>query len=139
MVEPLLYAIRLMKFRNVRSEQTVLFLLKNVAGKKIDFGTWASIWQYSFTQSQTIGGFTYGFNPQQDWNEIAVVLLKIYKDLCNEAGCVDIQDETIQQRVREILRNLRELQTPYTYESIKFPNVEISLFGLEGAKRWNLR
>jgi hypothetical protein len=131
MIQPLLYAIRIMKYREVKSDQTVLFLLKNIAKKRIDFGTWASIRQYSFTDSPVIGGFTYSFNPQDTWKDITAMLLKIYTDLCNEAGCVTIEETIVRQRVREILYNLHELRTTYSYQNVRLPFVDRPLFGLE--------
>jgi sugar/nucleoside kinase (ribokinase family) len=133
MVQPLLYAIRLMKYREVKGEQTVLFRLWHIARENIDFGTFASFRKYSFTNTPVIDGLTYTFNPENDWKEITPMLLKIYKDLCHEAGCVEIEDRIVCVRVKLILHDLDELSTTHSYENVRLPFIEISSFGLEDA------
>ena len=131
-VQPLLFSIRLMKYRGVKGEYSMLLLLKNVGGMEVKFDTfWSSIRKYSFTNSVSEIEFSYSFDLQKEWKEISPILLKIYKDLCMEAGCLDILDTTVEKRVRDCIYSMVELRTSYTGENIALALVELTLFGLK--------
>lgn len=128
-IQPLLFAIRIMKFHNVQNEQTILVLLKNVGNKTISFESWARYCIYSFTNSLPEIEFSFSFCPKDEWKEITSLLLKIYRELCCEAGCIDILDSTIKDRVRSIIVGMQELRTEYTGDDIRLPRVDFSAFG----------
>jgi hypothetical protein len=128
-VQPLLFSIRLMKYRGVEGEHSMLLLLKNVGGKEVSFDTfWGSIRKYSFTNSLNEIEFSYSFYPQREWKKITPIFFKIYKDLCVEAGCLTILDTTVEQRVRNCISSMGELRTSYNGENITLPLVERTLF-----------
>ena len=130
-VQPLLFSIRLMKYHGVKGEQSMLLLLKNAGGSEVNFGTWASIRQYSFTNSLSEIEFSYSFDPEKEWKDLTPMLYKIYKDLCTEAGCLTILDTTVEQRVRNCIYNMRELGISYNGENITLPSINLALFGLK--------
>ena len=56
--------------------------------------------------------------------------MKIYRELCTEAGCLDILDSTIEKRIHSILRDMRELRTQYNGAGVILPRVDITEFAL---------
>lgn len=132
-MKPFLFCVRLMKFHKIKSEQSLVILLKNVGGKSICFDTWAGrLSNYTFTKSLPEIQFQFSFHPDEDWKKIVEkVLFKFYRELCTEAGCIEIIDLTIKHRMAEIIRNMRELSTRYLGDNIELPIVDISSFGLE--------
>lgn len=135
-VKPFLFAIRLMKFHQVASQQSFLILLKNVGGKIVCFDTWAGrLYKHSFTDSVPEIQFLFSFNPKDDWSKITDVLLSFYRELCTETGCLDITDLIIKKRVREVLFNMTELRTRYLGDNVQLPTVDIASFGLEDLNR----
>jgi hypothetical protein len=126
--EILMYCVRIMKFRNLENEQSMLIILRNMGGKEVTFANTFSHWTYSFAnQPQT--KFLFGFSPKDDWKKIAKVLLDIFKELCTEMGCINIEEPVIKKRVFEILRYMSELHTEYRGEVI-IPRININDFGL---------
>lgn len=125
----LLFSVRIMKFHNIKSEQSIIILLRNVGAKKVAFSIrnkWR--WQYSFTDSAPQIEFNYNFSPNEEYNQIGKLLLKVYKDLCSEAGCLDIKDETVEYRVTEILKRMSELRTEYKNAHATLPRLDLASF-----------
>lgn len=126
--EILMYCVRIMKFRNLDNEQSVLIILRNMSGKEVAFDDTFSHWTYSFA-NQPETEFSFGFNPKDDWKKIAKVLLGIFKELCMEMGCMDIEESTIKKRVFRILCDMVELRTEYR-GIVTVPRIDINDFGL---------
>jgi hypothetical protein len=106
----------------------MLIIMRNMGGKEVAFANTFSHWTYSFA-NQPETKFSFGFSPKGDWKEMAKVLLKIFKELCTEMGCMDIEESIIKKRVLAILYNMRELHTEYR-GAVILPRVNINDFGL---------
>jgi hypothetical protein len=126
--EILMYCVRIMKTRNLDSEQSMLIILRNMGGKEVAFADAFSHYTYSFA-NQPETRFSCGFNPKDDWKEIANVLLGIFKELCTEMGCMDIKESIVKKRVLKILCDMSELRTEYQ-GIVTVPRINISDFGL---------
>jgi len=126
--EILLYCVRIMKFRNLDSEQSMLIILRNIGGKEVTFADAFPHWTYLFA-NQPETRFFFGFNPKDDWKRIAKVLLDIFKELCVEMGCLGIEESIIKERVFKILYHMSELHTEYQGVVI-IPRIDINDFGL---------
>ncbi len=90
-----------------------------------------TIWHtrdYSFTNQQEIE-FFFELDTAEGWKSVGQLFLKIFKELCNEMGCIDIEDATIKKRVFDILCFMDELRTEYR-GTVIIPRVEINSFGL---------
>lgn len=132
-MKPFLFCVRLMKFHKIESEQSIIILLKNVGGKSICFDTWAGrLYNYTFTKSLPEIQFLFSFRPDEEWKKITEkVLLRFFRELCTETGCLEITDLIIKKRVAQIIRDMGELRTRYLGDNIELPIVDISTFGLE--------
>ena len=124
----LMYCVRIMKFRNLESEQSMLIILRNMGGKKVTFTNTFSHQRYSFANEPETR-FSFGFSPKDEYKKIAKVLLDIFKELCTEMGCINIEESVIKKRVLEILRYMNELYTEYRGIVI-IPRISINDFGL---------
>lgn len=127
---PFLFAVRLMKFHGIVSQQSFLILLKNVGGKNVCFNTWSG-YPFSFTTNAPEIPFLFTFSSQDEWIKITDVLLNFYRELCTETSCLDITDLIIRKRVRDNLRDMREFGTSYSSEGFQLPRIDISSFGLD--------
>ena len=126
--EVLMYCIRIMKFRNLDSTQSMLIVLRNIGGKEVIFTDMIfSRRTYSFA-NQPETKFFFEFNPKDDWKEIGELLLVIFKELCTEMGCMDIEESVIKKRVYNIIRYMNELLTEYR-GTVIIPRISISEFG----------
>jgi hypothetical protein len=127
-IEILTYCVRIMKFRNVAGEQSMLIILRNMGGKEVTFTDTLSLRTYSFA-NQLETEFSFDFNPKDDWKEIAKILVDIFKELCMEMGCADIKESTVKERVFQILLGMPELRTEYR-GAVTIPRITIHDFGL---------
>lgn len=124
-----LFSLRIMKFHNVKSKQSMIILLRNMGGRKVafsDLNKWH--WQYSFTQSAPQIEFNFDFSPQDEYAEIGKLLLRIYKEICNEAGCLDIRDEIVERRVRDVIWHMSDLYTEYNCNEYTLPRLAFASF-----------
>jgi hypothetical protein len=126
--EILTYCVRIMKFRNLESQQSMLIILRNMGGKEVAFTDFFSHRTHSFA-NELETKFSFGFNPKDDWKKIAKVLLDIFKELCTEMGRMDIEESTIRKRVFRILCDMSEVLREHRGLVI-VPRVNINDFGL---------
>lgn len=124
----LMYCVRIMKFRNLESEQSMLIILRNMGGKEVTFTNTLPRWTYSFAKEPETR-FSFGFSPKDEYKKIVKVLLDIFKELCTEMGCINIEESDIKKRVFKILHRMSELYTEY-HGIVIIPRIDINDFGL---------
>jgi hypothetical protein len=123
------YLMRIMQFLDNKREQSVTIILRNLGGKGVIFTNQMFLERpYSFANQPEIK-FSYEFLPADGWKGLGQIFIQIFKDLCLEAGCIDIAVSTIRQRVCNILHDMYELQTEYR-GNVVLPRVDIDAFAL---------
>jgi len=127
-LEILIYAIRVMKLRNVKSSQSIYVILRNIANIKLTFSRMGWHDRYSFSSESSDFELIHQFNPINAWSEIRNVFVQIYRDLCTELGAIEITDITINKRLYRILQDSGALTT-YNFNDITMPRIEMEDFG----------
>jgi len=127
-LEILIYAIRVMKLRNVKSSQSVYVILRNIANIKLTFSRMGWHDRYSFSSESSDFELIHQFNPANAWSDIRKVFAQIYRDLCTELGAIEITDTTINKRLYRILQ-YSGVYTTYNFNNITMPRIEMEDFG----------
>lgn len=100
----LVYCTRVMKFKQITSEQSLYVKLRNISNLELTFDGLFYRRRYNFCPEFSQVDFTYNFNPNEEWAKIREVFEKIFKDLCMELGISDMSDSNIRKRLFDILR-----------------------------------
>lgn len=109
------FACRIMKRRGIADNQRMRIELLNVKDHPVRFDTGflrSRFPDYDFAEYSIV--LKEDFNPDEDWKSLLVILVRIYRVICEHAGITGIIDETIKANLREILGQIRELRTTYT-------------------------
>lgn len=127
-LEILIYSIRVMKLRNVKSSQSIYVILRNTADIEMAFDRMGWHKRYSFSSDSLPVELIHQFNPANAWSDIRKMFAKIYRDLCAELGEIKITDITINQRLYRILKD-SDARTPHNFNGITMPRIEMEDFG----------
>lgn len=124
-LEMLIYCIRVMKRKDIDTNQSIYIKFRNVRDIKLRFypGGW-SIFNFA---SDEIKPYIKQFNPGEEWSAFKKLFNTIYRELCIDLGYPTITDLIINQRLWKIIRGMSEIRT--THQSAKIPNVELEEFG----------
>lgn len=130
MLEILIYSVKVMKLRNIKSSQSMYTVLRNTANIEMTFDR-EYFWhdRYRFSPESPDIELTYQFNPADVWSNIRKIFANIYRDLCTELGIIEITDTTINRRLYRILRNSGVVNTTYNSNGITMPRIEMEDFG----------
>ena len=130
--EPLFFLARVMKLKEVETEQTLRFDLHGIGGLEvIPFSrrtSWLSIRTWSFSEDAESLSYQKTFNPKEEWFFFFNLLCEIYKEICVDLGIIDMKDETVSQNVKEILRSMRSLARTYSGRGLERLSLE-EIFG----------
>jgi len=97
----LLYCVSVMKNKQLNGKQSAVIYLRNVRNQDIRIGALQRT-RYSFSNNDPEPFFA-EFNPSSDLKEIGAVVQKIYEELCQEVGYVDVTEDIIKRRLRAIV------------------------------------
>jgi hypothetical protein len=130
--EPLFFLARVMKVKEVETEQTLKFDLHGIGGLEVTpFSRrtpWLSIRTWSFSEDSDFLPYRKTFNPKEKWTSFFDLLCEIYKEICIDLGIIDMKDETISQNVKEIVRSMQSLATTYSGRGLERLSLE-EIFG----------
>lgn len=126
-IDFLIYAIRIMKYKKLSLNYSIFIYLRNVTGIPINFSERHFGGLYHFSEEPSTK-FNYDFYSNVDWSNYKEILFQLYRDLCNEMGAASISDETINTNVKSIIENMRSLRTTYKHENFILPSVPIDEF-----------
>ena len=125
----LAYVTRIYEFKNHKTPISILIILRNFNSKPIFFLNGSSYFKFSFA-NQNETEFFFEFDPAQSWKGLGELFIKIFKELCTEMGCIDIEESTVKKRVFNIVYHFMEgLRIEYRGPVI-LPMVDINLFGV---------
>ena len=79
----LLYTIQMMKYQQVRSDESFVVILKNVQGLELMSVEDFQLPRYFFPKSDP-APFLGEFNPSSPWKEIGLAMKKIFREVCQE-------------------------------------------------------
>lgn len=124
-LEMLIYCIRVMKRKDIDTNQSIYIKFRNVRDIKLKFYPWGRSF-FNFA-SDELEPYIKQFNPGEEWSAFKKLFNTIYRELCIDLGYPNITDLIINQRLWRIIREMREIRT--TYQSAKIPNIELKEFG----------
>jgi hypothetical protein len=131
MLQMLIYCIRVMKYKQLNTKQSVSVILRNVQGLEVRTDIHFQRCHYFFSNSEPEPFFA-EFNPENGWREIGIVIKKMYEDLYREASC-DIAEEVANLRLHELIRSAGINR--WTFGTICLPAINVDDFGFEAIKR----
>ncbi len=100
-LDMLFYCILVMRNKQLNTKQSVVIYLRNVHNLEVTLERFQRT-RYSFSNNDPEPFFA-EFNPSSDLKEIGAVVQKIYEELCQEVGYVDVTEDIIKRRLREIV------------------------------------
>jgi len=134
-LEMLIYCIRVMKVKDIDTNQSIYVKFRNVRDIKLGFDHPWSHRTFSFASGE-LEPYIKQFNPREEWSALKKLFNTIYRELCIDLGYPTITDLIINQRLWRIIRAMREIGT--TYQSAGMPRVELEKFGFT-TKEMNVR
>lgn len=123
-----IYCTRVMKFRQITSEQSLYVKLRNISNLELTFDGLFYRRRYNFCPEFSEVDFTYNFNPNEGWLKIREMFEKIFKDFCIELGISDMSDSNIRKRLFDILRKNQNIHREYHYDNIIMPRINMDEF-----------
>jgi hypothetical protein len=133
----LLYAIQVLKYQQIKNDQTFKVILKNVQGLELMAVEDFPLPRYFFPKSDP-APFRGEFNPSSSWKEIGLAMKKIFGEVCQEINYTP-SDGAINERLNEMLRSNFYVKYNHNFigsrKHISLPNINISEFGFEEAKK----
>lgn len=124
-LEMLIYCIRVMKKKNIDTNQSIYIKFRNVRDIKLRFDRFSHR-TFNFATDET-EPYIKQFNPEAEWSALKKLLNVIYRELCIDLGYPDITDLTINRRLWRIIRGMREIRT--SYQSANIPSIDLKEFG----------
>jgi hypothetical protein len=124
-LEMLIYCIRVMKRKDIDTNQSIYIKFRNVRDIKLKFHPWG--WSVFNFASDELEPYIKQFNSGEEWSAFKKLFNTIYRELCTDLGYPTITDLIINQRLWKIIRDMSEIRT--TYQSAKIPDVELEEFG----------
>jgi len=125
----LLCCIRVMQFCNLKSDQSVLIILKNIRGREVIVFTPFQHGKFSFSNSKNEVRFHKEFNPDNSWKEIVKVFAEICRELCAEVSYIGITNDQIRSRLNKIVKSMADFRRPYNSGNIHLPLINLDDFG----------
>lgn len=124
-LEMLIYCIRVMKRKDIDTNQSIYIKFRNVKDIKLKFHRWD--WSVFNFASDQLEPYIKQFNPGEEWSAFKKLFNTIYRELCIDLGYPTITDLIINQRLWGIIRKMGKINT--TYQSAKIPAIELKEFG----------
>lgn len=133
----LLYTIQMMKYQQVRSDESFVVILKNVRSLELMAVEDFQLPRYFFPKSGP-APFLGEFNPTSPWKEIGLALKKIFREVCQEINFTP-SDEAINKRLNELLRSNFYVKYDHNFigsrKHIFLHKIDISEFGFKETKK----
>lgn len=130
----LMYAIRIMKFRQVDMEYVVLISLRNVSQFPVVYGKHASILERSnkFSEKKDTKPFTHFFNPNESWKDIRDMFGDLYGSILKESGDVYSEYETVISSLGSILKTIGPVRGRWqTSTNLILPKISMEELGYQ--------
>ena len=124
-LEMLIYCIRVMKKKDIDTDQSIYIKFRNVRDIRLKFDRF-SYKTFNFATNET-EPYIKQFNPEAGWSTFKKLFNEIYRELCIDLGYPEITDLIINQRLWGIIRGMREIRT--IYQSTNIPNIDLKEFG----------
>jgi hypothetical protein len=121
-LEMLIYCIRVMKRKDIDTNQSIYIKFRNVRDIRLRFYPWGrSVFNFASDEPEP---YIKQFNPREEWSAFKKLFNAIYRELCIDLGRSTTTDLTINKELWGIIREIRT-----THQSAKIPNVELEEFG----------
>ena len=133
--ETLFFIVRVMKKKGVKTEQTLRIDLHGIRGLRVlPFARYWSHREWAFSDGEDFVFYKKTFNPKEKWVFFFNLLCEVYKDLCIDLGIVQIKDETVEQNVKQIIREMDTLRTTYTTAGLEGLSLDEILGGQSNSR-----
>lgn len=124
-----------MKKKGVKTEQTLRIDLHGIRGLRVlPFARYWSHREWAFSDGEDFVFYKKTFNPKEKWVFFFNLLCEVYKDLCIDLGIVQIKDETVEQNVKQIIREMDTLRTTYTTAGLEGLSLDEILGGQSNSR-----
>jgi len=100
------YCLKVMRFKQVNSKQSICIYLKNVHGLEVKTEAHFQRFGYLFSNNNP-EPFLGEFNPMDNLTEVGTVIKKIFEDLCRELA-YDIDTRSVNLRLHNLINDVSD-------------------------------